>query len=84
MVHFKSRNQLHQGPARFEMCFTPNRRHHRQKPTFTFKRTVSKQLLLLVVAHRFIVTSSLVSCDINDFVHVARPWSSAEAPTSPV
>ena len=31
-----------------------------------------------------IVTSSLVSCDINDFVHVARPWSSAEAPTSPV
>ena len=31
-----------------------------------------------------IVTSSLVSCDINDFVQVARPWSSAEAPTSPV
>eukprot|EP00964_Phaeocystis_antarctica_P098837 scaffold64790_cov33-Phaeocystis_antarctica.AAC.1 len=30
-----------------------------------------------------IVTSSLVSCDINDFVHVARPWSSAETPTSP-
>ena len=23
-----------------EMCFTPTRRHHRQKPTFTFKRTV--------------------------------------------
>jgi hypothetical protein len=22
------------------MCFTPTRRHHRQKPTFTFKRTV--------------------------------------------
>ena len=25
-------------PAR--MCFTPTRRHHRQKPTFTLKRTV--------------------------------------------
>ena len=32
---------------------------------------------------RHIVTSSLVCCDINDFVHVARPCSSTRGSDGP-
>eukprot|EP00964_Phaeocystis_antarctica_P078830 scaffold49047_cov38-Phaeocystis_antarctica.AAC.2 len=49
--------------------------------SLTESSTCSLNVPTLLREH--IVTSSLVSCDINDFVHVARPWSSAEAPTSP-
>eukprot|EP00964_Phaeocystis_antarctica_P074647 scaffold45952_cov93-Phaeocystis_antarctica.AAC.4 len=49
---------------------------------FSYFSLVCGAIFLWFMRLRHIVTSSLVCLDINHFVHVARPWSSAEAPTA--